>query len=84
MEKRDSIGLFVQAVLLVVLAILSIMTIYIEQLVHLVELVLGLVLIATGINNHYVYKRKILTAVYILCGVLVIAFTLYSMVFNGI
>ena len=82
--KNKSLLLFIQSVLLVVLAILCIMSMYIKELTTLVELVIGLILIVTGINNHYVYKRKFLTIVYFISGISVIAFTLYSMVVNGI
>lgn len=81
---NKDLGVFIQAILLVILGILSILTLYIKQLVVLVELIIGLLLIVTGINNSRRYKRKFFTAIYIVCGITVIAFTLYSLVVNGI
>lgn len=78
------LGVFIQIVLLIVLAILCILTVWIKELEPLLELVIGLLLIVTGINNHHRYKRKFFTVIYIVCGISLIIFTICSVVINGI
>ncbi len=78
------LGVFIQIILLVILGILCILTVYIKQLEPLLELVIGLLLIVTGINNKRIYKRKFFTVIYIVCGISLIIFTICSVVINGI
>ena len=78
------LAVFIQAVLIIVVGILCIMTVFIKQLEPLLELVIGALLIVTGINNKRRYKRKFFTVIYIVAGISLIIFTIFSVVTNGI
>ena len=78
------LAVFIQAVLIIVVGILCIMTVFIKQLEPLLELIIGLLLIVTGFNNNKRYKRKFFTIIYFVAGIALIAFTIFSMVTNGI
>ena len=81
--NKPFIGLLIQVILLAILIIVAVMSLYIKEFGFLAEITIGLLLIVTGINNHYVYKRKGFTIVYILGGIVMIAFALYGLVVNG-
>lgn len=82
-NKNDDIFLFVQAVLASSLVFLVIMSLFIKEFIILLEIMIGITLIVTGINNYRRFHRKYLTIIYVIFGILLIAFTLISVINNG-
>lgn len=82
--KNKDIGLFIQSVLFILMFITLIMSTFINELMAVVEILLGLALIVTGINNKLTYKRKYMTVIYILFGILSIVLTICGAFINGI
>lgn len=82
--KNKDIGLFIQSVLFIVLFITLMMSLFIKEFMAVSEIILGLALIVTGINNKFTYKRKYMTLIYILFGILSIGLTIYGALVNGI
>ena len=75
-------GLIVQFVLALILVILLIVSAFINNIFVYCEILAGILLIIMGINNHIYFKRKKLTLVYAIVGVLVIASAVLTMI-NG-
>ena len=82
--KNKNIGLFIQAILFVLVFIALVISTFIKEFMTVVEIILGLALIVTGINNKLFYKRKYMTLIYILFGILSIILTIYGVIVNGI
>ena len=82
--KDKGIGLFIQSVLFIAMFITLIMSLFIKEIIFVSEILLGLSLIVVGVNNKYIYKRKYMTAIYIIFGILSIVLTIYYGVVNGI
>lgn len=61
----------IQFILTIILIISSIIAIFKHGLINLVGLILGITLIDMGINNNLIYKRKGLTLIYIIIGLIV-------------
>lgn len=75
-------GLIVQFVFALILVILLIVSAFVNSIFVYCEILAGILLIIMGINNHIYFKRKKLTAVYAIVGVLVIAGAVITMI-NG-
>ena len=82
--KDKSLGLFIQSVLFISLFITLTMSLFINELMFVSETILGLTLIVVGINNKLTYKRKYMTTIYIIFGILSIVLTIYYGFVNGI
>lgn len=72
--KLDA-GLITQLVLVLILIVLLILSFFWEFLLPICEIVAGLALIIMGYNNHRIYKRKALTIIYVLFGIILIVST---------
>lgn len=77
-----NLGLFIQLILLIISIILLIMMAFIPELNLVVESTLALLLFTIAYNNHTIYKRKYLTFIYILAGILVIGANIISVVYG--
>ena len=82
--KNKNIGLFIQSILFILVFITLVISTFIKEFMIVVEIILGLALIVTGINNKLFYKRKYMTLIYILFGILSIILTIYGVIVNGI
>ncbi len=76
------LGLFVQLVLVIISIILLIMMIFIPELDLVVEATFSLLLFTIAYNNHQIYKRKYLTFIYALAGILVIGASIIAVIYG--
>ena len=73
-KKINDLGLFLQAFLVIVMAICFIISLYIEQLTLLTNILLGFVFFVMSHNNERIYKKKYLTLIYVLAGVVALVY----------
>ncbi len=64
-------SLFIQLILAFVLVIMLILSIFFNNIFRFCEILSGLLLWVMALNNHYFYKRKYLTVLYIIFGIIV-------------
>ena len=84
MNKRiDEIGIFLQFVLLAAVIISFLTSIFIGPLLVVTYSLMALILFVLSYNNYTIYKRKYMTLLYFICGVLLTVLTLVRY-FNGI
>lgn len=67
-ESIDSLGLFIQFVLLIVLIILAVCTLFVSEFRVSLQVLVVLLLFTMGYNNHTIFKRKGFTLLYIAAG----------------
>ena len=73
-KKINDMGLFLQAFLVIVMAICFIMSFYIKEFTFLANILLGCVFLTMSHNNERIYKKKYLTIIYALVGVIVLLY----------
>lgn len=73
-EKKqiNQISLFIQIILLVILVYFLTLLIFIPQFQNVVDYILSFLLITMAYNNYKIYKRKNLTFVYGIVGILLL------------
>lgn len=73
-EKKqiNQIGLFIQIILLVILVYFLTLLIFIPQFQNVVDYILSFLLITMAYNNYKIYKRKNLTFIYGIVGLLLL------------
>jgi len=79
---KKNIGLIIQGILVLVLIGVLISSIFINNLFIYCKFLVGFILIVMSINNHYYFKRKYLTLIYAITGVLVISGSILQII-NG-
>lgn len=67
-QSIDSLGLFIQFVLLIAMIVLAICTLFVYELKMTLQVIIVLLLFTMGYNNHFIFKRKGFTLLYILAG----------------
>ena len=77
MEKKLSYK--IQVVLSIVLLIVGVITIFKNSLFPILEITIALDLFCLAYNNHKLFKRKELTTMYIVFGILVLIVGLLSL-----
>lgn len=84
MNKRiDNIGLFLQFVLFAAVVISFITSIFIGPLLVVTYALMSLILLVLSYNNYTIFKRKYMTVLYFICGILLIILTIKGII-NGI
>ena len=73
----SSITLLLQAVLGIYVITFGIAGVYENELFTICEILIGLLLFTIAYNNHKIYKRKYMTAVYFGLGLVIIASSLF-------
>lgn len=83
-EKKqiNQIGLFIQIILLVILVYFLTLLIFIPQFQNVVDYILSFLLITMAYNNYKVYKRKNLTFIYGIVGLLLLIVSIVGSI-NG-
>lgn len=73
-EKKqiNQISLFIQIILLVILVYFLTLLIFIPQFQNVVDYILSFLLIIMAYNNYKIYKRKNLTFIYGIVGILLL------------
>ncbi len=79
--KLDA-GLIAQLVLVLILIIILVLSMFYNFLLQVAEVIAGLALIVMGYNNNRIYKRKALTWIYVIFGIILIISTGWNY-FNG-
>lgn len=79
--KLDA-GLIAQLVLVLILIIILVLSMFYNFLLPVAEVIAGLALIVMGYNNNRIYKRKALTWIYVIFGIILIISTGWNY-FNG-
>ena len=74
-KKINDFGLFLQVFLVIVMAICFVVSFYIEEVTFLANILLGCVFLTMSHNNERIYKKKYLTIIYALVGVIVLVYT---------
>lgn len=82
-KRIDNLGLFLQIILLVAVIISMITSFFIGPLTIVTDSLITLLLLVLCYNNYTLYKRKYLTAIYFIVGIIWLVLTLVG-VFNGI
>ena len=77
MDKKISFK--IQVVLSFVLLGVAIATLFVRELFPLLEIVIGCDLLCLAYNNNKLFKRKQLTTMYIIFGILVLAVGIVSL-----
>ena len=67
-----NIGVFIQIVLLIVFVDLLIMSIFLPKIYVVSQFVLSFLLFVMAYNNYNIYKRKGMTIIYIIIGLLLL------------
>lgn len=80
--KKLSIGMKIQLALAIVLLIMLIISCFYNKLINYSEIVAGITLLVMSYNNQKQYKRKAMTIIYAITGILIIAFGLFRII-NG-
>ncbi|MBR3198627.1 MAG: hypothetical protein IKG27_01280 [Bacilli bacterium] len=76
MKKYSLIIQFIGMIVLLISLIASLIT----KVYFYTHIIMGLLLLIIGYNNKYFYKRKYMTVVYILTGILMIGWGVYSVI----
>lgn len=82
-KNISNIGLFIQAVFLVCILILAIICTVIPDFMVIVELLVGFTLMLMAYNNYQIYKRKNITWLYLIVGIVILISSLVTW-FNAI
>ncbi len=77
-KAKLDVGLIIQLILVVILIIMLLLSIFYSFLLPIAEILAGLALIIMGYNNNRIYKRKALTWIYIIFGIIVILSTIWN------
>ena len=77
--KKNKIGLIIQLLLTVLVIISLVISFFKKDIFPIFEIIVGFDLLVMGFNNYKIYKRGKITFLYILFGVLIIAFGLLSL-----
>ena len=67
--KTNNVGLLIQVELITLLMIFLIISIFISELIVIVELSAAATLLAMSYNNHKLFSRKNMTALYLFTGI---------------
>jgi len=81
-EIKLDAWLIVQLVLVLILIVILVLSMFYNFLLPVAEIIAGLALIIMGYNNQRIYKRKALTWVYIIFGIILILSTGWALI-NG-
>ena len=76
-ETINQITLLLQITLAIYVVSFAIMSLFERELFIISEILIGLLMFVIAYNNHKLYKRKYMTAVYIGFGIIIIASTLF-------
>ena len=82
MKNKLDAGLMAQLVLVLILIVILLLSLFYKFLLPVAEIVAGLALIVMGYNNQRIYKRKAMTIIYIVFGVLVLVGAIWGFI-NG-
>ena len=82
MKNKLDLGLIAQLVLVLILIVILLLSLFYKFLLPVAEIVAGLALIVMGYNNQRIYKRKAMTIIYIVFGVLVLVGAIWGFI-NG-
>ena len=74
--------LMTQLVLVIILIVILLLSFFFKFLLPYAEIVAGLALMVMGYNNQRIYKRKLMTIVYVIFGIIIIATAGWN-IFNG-
>ena len=80
--KKLSVGLKIQLVLAIILLIMLIVTCFYNKLLNYSEILAEITLLVMAYNNQKEYKRKAMTAIYAVVGLLIIVFAIVRII-NG-
>ncbi len=80
--KKLPLDLKIQFVMSIILLILLVITIFNHNFLVFSEIMMGLTLLVMAYNNQTFYKRKNLTIIYIVFGVLVILMTILKAIYG--
>lgn len=76
------ISLILQFMFALTLLILLVTSLFVKHLTPAIEGVTGLTLLTCAYNNQLHYKRKHMTAIYIIFGIIMICMSIFN-IFNG-
>ncbi len=77
-ERVYSLGLFIQFVLLIAMMILAICTLFVYEFKMTLQILIVLLLLTMGYNNHTIFKRKGFTLLYIGAGIAYLSTILFG------
>ncbi len=80
-ERIDSVGLFIQFVLMIAIVILAICTLFVYELNYSLQGLVVLLLFVMGYNNHTVFHRKGFTPLYIVVGIALFVAATYGYIY---
>ena len=81
-NEWNILGINVQIVVTVIAGILGILSVFFERFFPFFQLAMGIDMFLLAFNNSRVYRRKNLTIIYIVCGILLILFSI--LIFFGV
>ena len=76
MKKNFKLTIYLQLVLSIIILVLFVMYLINNKYLSFLELALGFNLLVTGYNNEKVYKRRNLTILYIIFGIVMIVISI--------
>ena len=82
MKKINNIMIYMQMIMMFVLLAFLIASAFKPWLIKVTEILTGVTLLIIAYNNHKIMKRKNMTIIYLLFGILMIAFGVVDLV-NG-
>lgn len=75
MNRNKRLGLFIQFILLVLLIIFLIISLFIKEFTIILQYLSSLMLLIMAYNNNKFYKRKGMTPLYLIIGIIVLVIT---------
>lgn len=78
----DSIGLFMQFLLLIAIIVVSIISVFIIEFKLVLETLVVLLLFTMSYNNHTLFKRKGFTILYLIAGLAIMAVTIWATIYG--
>lgn len=79
-NHKQEIGSYGQIILGTITIIFGIMSMMNDDFFLIAELFIGLLMLVIAYNNQVVFKRKKFTYIYVIVGVLVIAYAVYGLI----
>jgi len=79
--SSNEIGLLVQAVLTEVMIIFAILSLFVKDFLNSFYVILSLGLFTMSYNNKKIYKKKNMSAIYIILGLFILATVLMEYIF---
>lgn len=78
LDLMHQIAMLLQITLAIFLVSFAVASLYCKELYIICQIIIGLLMFVIAYNNHKIYKRKYMTAIYLGLGIVIIASSLFA------